>query len=497
MITSTDFSIDPRAEGIVQDALNRVSVDKTTLVIAHKLATVRTADNIVVMSYGRVMEQGTHQELIEKDGQYAALVRAQDLGGTGDKPDFSKEEADLEMERTITLQRTQTEAKSVPTQGEIDRLSAGTVGYGLWRCVYLMMMEQKGLVPWFILSTFGCLIGGATYPAQALIFSRLINVFILPLDEARDKANFFSLMFFIVAIANWFAYFAIGWCCNVIGQTVTHRYREEMLQRMINLDQDFFDRPENSSGALTSKLSSVPNALLELISANLLLIFIVIINVVSSSTLAIAYGWKLGLVVVFGGMPLLLGCGYVKIRLDQKLENLTGEWFAESAGLATEAVTSIRTVASLTMESEIMSEYTAKLDKIVNTAARSLSYTMIGYALSQALEFLIMALGFWYGSRLIASGEYTVVQFFVIFIAVVFGGQAAGQFFGYSTSITKAKVAGNYLFWLRTLQSSIGVNDENKDNGPSGDGPVGIEDVEFRYKQRDASRVLRGISMKV
>ena len=82
----------------MQIALDRVSIDKTTLVIAHKLATVRTADNIVVMSYGRVMEQGTHQALIDKDGQYAALVRAQDLGGGGDRPDFSKEEADVEME---------------------------------------------------------------------------------------------------------------------------------------------------------------------------------------------------------------------------------------------------------------------------------------------------------------------------------------------------------------------------------------------------------------
>lgn len=263
------------------------------------------------------------------------------------------------------------------------------------------------------------------------------------------------------------------------------------------MDQDFFDRPENSSGAITSKLSSVPSALLELISANILLIFIVIVNVLSSSILAIAYGWKLGLVVVFGGMPLLLACGYVKIRLDQKMETQTGEWFAESAGLATEAVTAIRTVASLTIEPQIMEEYSAKLDRIVATAIRSLIYTMFGFALSQALEFLIMALGFWYGSRLLANGEYTITQFFVIFIAVIFGGQAAGQFFGYSSSITKAKVAANYLFWLRSIRGTIQVDDENKDNGPSGDGPIGIENVEFRYKQRDASRVLRGITMKV
>lgn len=91
-----------------------------------------------------------------------------------------------------------------------------------------------------------------------------------------------------------------------------------MLERILKLDQDFFDRPENSSGALTSKLSSVPTALLELIAGNVMLIFIVVVNLTSSSILAIVYGWKLGLVVVLGGLPLLVGSGYIKIRLDQR-----------------------------------------------------------------------------------------------------------------------------------------------------------------------------------
>lgn len=218
LLDEATSALDPRAEGIVQDALNRVSLNKTTLIIAHKLSTVRAADNIVVMSYGRVLEQGTHRELIALDGQYASLVRAQDLGSAAGDADFSKEENDLELSRTETLgmQRTKTDTQKSNLEKEIEHLTSGTLGYGLVRAVWIMLMEQKDLYWRFGLSGIACLVGGGTYPAQALLDAHLIQVFIQPIDEARPKANFFALMFFIVAIANFLAYFTIGWFCNEV-----------------------------------------------------------------------------------------------------------------------------------------------------------------------------------------------------------------------------------------------------------------------------------------
>lgn len=78
-------ALDPHAEGVVQQALDRVSRDCTTIVIAHKLATIKHADNIVVMSKGSIVEQGTHQSLLAIDGAYAQLVKAQDLSFTSAK----------------------------------------------------------------------------------------------------------------------------------------------------------------------------------------------------------------------------------------------------------------------------------------------------------------------------------------------------------------------------------------------------------------------------
>lgn len=109
-----------------------------------------------------------------------------------------------------------------------------------------------------------------------------------------------------------------------------------------------------------------------------------------------------------------------------------------------------------------------------------------------------MALGFWYGAQLFADGAYDINQFFVIFIAVIFGGQGAAQFFQYTTSITKAKSGANYVLWLRTIESNIRETDENSNYGPPNeDAPINVEKVEFKYNQRGARRVLRGISMKI
>ena len=73
-------ALDTESERLVQDALENMMKNRTSIVIAHRLSTIQNADNIVVLQKGEIVEQGSHTELLTKNGTYKKLVDMQSLG---------------------------------------------------------------------------------------------------------------------------------------------------------------------------------------------------------------------------------------------------------------------------------------------------------------------------------------------------------------------------------------------------------------------------------
>ncbi|OAQ98396.1 hypothetical protein LLEC1_04360 [Akanthomyces lecanii] len=495
LLDEATSALDPNAEKIVQTALNNVSKGRTMIAIAHRLSTIRTADKIIVMSKGQVLETGTHSELIKMNGKYAALVRAQDLGD-GDASADSDGAEDTKPEEALELIASRASAGAQSVQVEADKGPSHGVFMGLW----IIVKEQPELWWYLFIISLCSIAGGATYPALAVLFAQTMDAFT---TVNVSKANFYALMFFVVALGNLVAYAISGWLINLIAQHVMKFYRAEIFDNTLRQDMTFFDKPENNTGALVSRVASEPTSLQELLSINCVLILITVVNVLSSVILALCYGWKLSLVLALGGLPILVASGYIRIRLEFKFESDTADRFSKSSGLASEAVMGIRTVSSLALEQAIITRYHDSLQHIAANAISGLGWKMFFYSLSQSISLLVMCLGFWYGGQLVSTGEYTTSQFYVIFIAIIFSGEAAALFFQYTTSITKAGTAINYILRLRRTRdlydsdSEQKPSDAEKSTEPIKGKEVICDNIHFSYPLRPSLKVLRGIEIGI
>jgi len=78
------IALDAESEQAVKAAVERLATERTTLIVAHRLATVKKADRIVVLDKGKVVDQGTHDELVRKGGLYARLAKLQFTDGAAE-----------------------------------------------------------------------------------------------------------------------------------------------------------------------------------------------------------------------------------------------------------------------------------------------------------------------------------------------------------------------------------------------------------------------------
>jgi len=149
-------SIDVRGERLVQEALDRVAKNRTTVTIAHRLSTIRKADKIIVLSKGKAVEQGTHEQLLENaDGIYYGLVNAQQLTlGEPEEP---------ELKKTITSGSTArgTVSDEGAEHGEKERSVYKPKGFG--QAFVQLLVEQKEHAMWFAFTIIGSMIAAGTY----------------------------------------------------------------------------------------------------------------------------------------------------------------------------------------------------------------------------------------------------------------------------------------------------------------------------------------------
>lgn len=170
LLDEATSALDPHAEGIVQRALDSASKDRTTIVIAHKLATIRNADNIVVLSKGKTVEQGRHDELVALGGAYSNLVKAQSLSVNQNKEDSdegSEDKSAKEIEQTLSVARHNTaEAQSLLALQDRENYDLYKQT-GIFHTIFKVARATPDMKVWYCVVLVACVIGGELDPEDA------------------------------------------------------------------------------------------------------------------------------------------------------------------------------------------------------------------------------------------------------------------------------------------------------------------------------------------
>ncbi|RAH47361.1 ABC transporter ATP-binding protein [Aspergillus brunneoviolaceus CBS 621.78] len=480
-------AIDVRGEKIVQAALDRLAENRTTIVIAHRLTTIRKADHIIVMKGGVDVEQGTHEELLAiEDGVYSGLVNAQTL----ELLDAEGSDIQDEMDDTDDDDDAKSAKMSLKRFGKEEELEKSK-NRGFFGSIGVFLYENRGQWRFYFPALIGAAGAGAAYPIQSWLFARIIQVFQYSGDKLVHAANFWALMFLVLALGNGVCYALIGYSANRFSVEISSYCRTEYFQHIIEKPIPFHDRTDNASGSLVSRLATDPKQVQELLGINGALPCMSIFGMIGCIIIAFTFGWKLSLVAVLAALPCTFLAAFMRIRYEVQFDAMNAAVYSGSSQFAAEAIDAFRTVSALTMEDAILNRYSTMLLAQQKKAFHKAWYATLVFAFSDSVELCAMALTFWYGGQLLASREYEPTSFFVIYMAIIQGGQQAGQFFSFGSNIAQAIASANRMLDFRPnrnenpQQMTTTTTTTNSAGQSATAASISFRDVTFRYASHD------------
>lgn len=315
-------------------------------------------------------------------------------------------------------------------------------------------------------------------------------------NHIRDTSNFWSAMFVMLAFVQLTAFSIQGIVFARCSERLIRRVRDKAFRAMLRQDVAFFDKDENTAGALTSFLSIETTHVAGLSGVTLGTLILVTTTLIAAMVVSLSVGWKLSLVCI-SCMPVLLGCGFFRFWMLAHFQRRSKQAYERSATFASEAISAIRTVAALTREEDVLTQYRDSLAAQQRRSLNSVLKSSSLYAASQSAIFLCFALGFWYGGTLIGKHEYNLFQFFLCFMSVIFGAQSAGTIFSFAPDQGKAHNAAHNLKKLFDSQPTIDTWSDKGERIKDVSGTVEFRDVHFRYPTRPETPVLRGLNLIV
>ncbi|XP_008675534.1 ABC transporter B family member 11 isoform X2 [Zea mays] len=531
LLDEATSALDMESERVVQEALNRVMLERTTIIVAHRLSTVKNADVISVLQHGKVVEQGSHVELMKKipEGAYSQLIHLQE---TRQGAEFSSVDPDIVLTNGIgsrsinSKPRSQSISRRSTSKGSssfghsgrhsfpaplglpdpmelngspdveetVDKTSRAPKKAPLGRLLYLNKPEALVLA----LGSITAAMHGVIFPIYGTLISTAIKVFYEPPAELLKDSRFWASMFVALGACAFVLipveYFLFG----LAGGKLVERVRSLTFQSLMRQEISWFDEPEHSSGSIGARLSTDAMNVKRLVGDNLALNVQTLSTVISGFTIATVANWKLALIITVV-VPFVGFQGYAQMKFLKGLNRNAKLKYEEASQVATDAVGGIRTVASFSGEKKAVDAYERKCESPIKQGIREGVVGGLGFGFSFLAFYLTYALCFYVGAKFVEQGTATFPQVFRVFFVLVLATSGISRTSAVGADSTKANDAAASVLEILDRKSKIDYSCEEGITiaGVSVRGEIDFQNVCFKYPLRPNVQIFKDLSLSI
>ncbi|XP_026660634.2 ABC transporter B family member 11-like isoform X2 [Phoenix dactylifera] len=493
LLDEATSALDAESERIVQDALVRIMSGRTTIVVAHRLSTVRNSDTISVLHHGKLVEQGSHAELIKDvDGTYSQLVRLQESSKQAEEPPVDRSPSRGSSLGGSIVPYSSKSFEDEDKEEEQDDEGEVSKGVPVRRLASL----NKPELPILLLGSTAAALHGAIFPVFGFLISRSIKTFYEQPHEQRKDARFWTLMYALLGVCSLIMAPAQYYFFAVAGGNLIKRIRSLLFERVVHQEISWFDEPSNSSGAIGARLSTDASTVRALVGDSLAVMVQNLSSAVTGFLIAMVANWRLALIVSILG-PLVGLQGYVQMKLLEPSSADAKVMYEDASRVASDAVRSIRTVASFCAEQRILDTYEKKCRVPMKHGVRRGAISGFGFGFSNLVLYCSYALCFYVGAIFVHDGHASFSQVFTVYFALSVAAIVISQTTAFGPDSAKAKESTASIFAILDRTSKI---DSSTDEGTvlaNVRGDIEFQHVFFKYPARPDVQIFRDLCLRI
>ncbi|MBA0834357.1 hypothetical protein Goarm_006717 [Gossypium armourianum] len=522
LLDEATSALDAESERVVQEALDRIMGNRTTVIVAHRLSTVRNANTIAVIHRGKMVEKGSHSELLkDPEGAYSQLIRLQEVKKESEQvadvsevtpESFRQSSLRRSMKRSISRGSSigdsshhsfsvsfglptgmnVNDSSTVDTEDPYKQPLKQPLEVPIRRLAYL----NKPEIPVLLLGTIAAVANGVILPIYGLLLSHVIETFFKPPDELKKDTRFWALIFMALGLASLLASPARTYFFSIAGCKLIQKIRLMCFSKVVHMEVGWFDEPDNSSGSIGARLSVDAASIRGLVGDALAQMVSNLASAIAGLVIAFVASWQLALIML-GLVPLIGFTGYFQANFMKGFSADAKMMYEDASQVANDAVGSIRIVASFCAEEKMMQLYSKKCEGPLQTGIKQGLISGSGFGLSFFLMFSVYATNFYAGAQLVKHGHVKFSDVFQVFFGLTMATIGITQSSSFAPDSSKAKSAAASIFAIIDRESKIDPSDESGTTVENVKADIELHHVSFKYPLRPDIQIFQDLSLSI